>query len=457
MFVRVSELLEEKIAQALSGTDSCVFIPQCVLHNGDTDFEYECINVRAINIKQDFENEFMDTVSVTVDITPEAYMELLKNIQNLDCSLILTPYNPTTQEYNYDQDPVVINMKVFTEHQTDLEKMMGIHQLKDTELPPENASQAGMLVPYTFYLISKEMHDIRQINVNALLKECTMEDVLYWACQQFGITNAEIIPPDNKEKYSIVIIPPMHNFATLFPYLQERYGIYSKGLGYYYVNDTLYIYPEYDTAQKTSTSDGVIQLVNVPPNNRLGIERYHAYDDDDLLIAAVGQTKTEPRNAIGAENLGTVHISTNSDSMRDQFVTIDGSGKVSRSKDDIVTISLQNDAGNATPNMQNVRYAGERTNIYSSTSTLASVNGTTLTTPWVRSIPWAILPGQNVTYHFDSQEEVYRTQNGRILGTLTSSNTHAGAYRQACMTFSTVLVVFLDPDKASEESIQYVG
>lgn len=456
MYVRVSELLQDKIDQAMAGNDSCVYRPECTLHNPDTGFSFTTRNVRSITILQDFVTNYMDNITVSTDITPTEYQDIMSNIQNLECCIILTPQNVYFNSDIIDQDPIIIEMMVFLPNQEDIEKTYNINTFAQKDAQPETPSQAGAIFTYTFNLISKEMHDIRQINLNAILKSCTMEDVLYWACQQFGVTNVELISPDNTETYDAIIIPPMHNFATLFPYLQERYGIYSKGLGYYYTGDTLYIYPQYDVSQDTATTDGVVQLIKVPENMLLGNDRYHAQVDDDILIASITRVITTPRNAAGAENIGTTHISTNSDSLRDQFVTIGTDGKVTRSSNDITTIALQNGAGNATSNMQNVRYAGERTNIYSSTAALAEINGTTLFTGWNKAVPWLIVPGQNVTFHFDSTEAGYRTQKGRIQRIFFGSSSISDASNEPNIAFVATLEVFLEPDQQDAQSVQYV-
>ena len=456
MLVNLSQRLKAKISAALNGADSCIYFPRCTLHNPNTGYEFRCRNVKDIVLWQDFETSYMDTMSVTTDITPAEYQELLRNVQDLECTLTLTPQDPFHDRDLLEQDPIVVEMKVFLEEQTDIEKQHNINLFTDTETErPETPSQANAIFAYTFNLISKEMHDMRQVNVNAILNNCTMEDVLHWACQQFGVTNTEIIPPDNQERYASVIIPPMHSLATLFPYLQERYGIYSKGLGYYYTNDTFYIYPEYDVEQSTTTTDSVVQLINAPERYFIGLDRYHAMEDDDILIASISEATATPRNAKGAENIGTTHISANADSMRDQYVTVDEKGKVTRSKDDIAVISLQNNAGNATSNMQNVRYAGERTNIYSSTSALAEINGTTLETVWVCAVPWMIVPGQNVTYHFDSANHEYKTQRGRILRIGFLSQRHSGPALEPNLSFVAKLQVFLEPDQQDDSEVQF--
>lgn len=458
MYIDISKSLRDEIAHAVKGSDPTVYQTECTFVNGDTGFEFTCRSVTGISICQDFESTYTDNITVTTKITIQEYRQILANMQDLMCSLILTPLKPSDLSVSLDATPIMIEMKVLMEEQVDLDKQNAVSQFMDEENPrPDTAAKASMLIDFTFNLISKEAHTIRQVAINSFFHNANLEVVLHDTCAQFSIPNAEIIPPDNTTTYPTLIIPPMMDFATIFGFLQARHGIYSKGLGYYFVNNTLYIYPAFDTKEDTSPTDITLHILNAPPSQFLGLDHYHLLEDKDLYVVSISKSQLKPRATFGAENVGTAHISINADSVRDEYLKIGQDGSIKRGENDITVVTMQNTASNTSKDMQNVRFIGENNNIYASTSAMAAINGTTLITQWVRAVPWMITPGQNVIYHYDSTRDMYKTQKGRILKVIYASETHGKGNTSPALSFTATLVVFLEPDMASEESIQLAG
>ena len=144
----------------------------------------------------------------------------------------------------------------------------------------------------------------------------------------------------------------------------------------------------------------------------------------------------------------------NADQCLDQSVTIDSSGKVERINN-ITVLQSQNTAGNISSTMQNAKYSGQRTNIYASTSELAKYNGTDMKTGWVHAKPYLACPGHSVIFHYDSAEGEYKTQAGRLTEIMYSSSTLASTTHIPWITFTAALHIFLEPDNAIGDTVQY--
>lgn len=457
MIINISDRLKNKISTAFNGTEVCVFTPSCVLHNPNTGYKHTFNYVRDIVFVQDFIVTYMDTIQIVLDFKISEYKEMVQNSQDLECSLILKPKvsrGDNTGE-NVNQDPIILEMMAYLDNGVDVDKQINPNAVGKTD-DPDTVEQANLIVQEALHLIDKTAHDMRQIQLNTILKDATLEDALYWACQNFQAENVDIVPPDNKETYNALIVPPMQDIGSLIPFLQERYGVYAKDISYYYTDDHFYVYPIFDTKQETSPVDGIIHLIAAPANSFMGLPRYHTGVDDDVYIVTASNVKMDTLNSRGSENVGTSHMSVNADSMHDQYVKIGKDGKVKRNSDDITTISSQNDAAKPSSTMQNVKYTGEKTNIYSSTSALAAYNGTILTASWMRAYPGLIKPGQNVIYHYDGADGEYCTQNGRILNVrYTSSTISSDDSVKPDIIFAAALQIFLDPDVSSEDEVQY--
>lgn len=456
MITHLDERLRKKIYEGMSGKELCVFQPTCILHNPDTEYKYRALTVSQVTIIQDFLLSYMDVIQITIKMRLEDYIELRNNLQNLECTFILAPYVTASSETSLTENQIIYESKVFLTEQTDVTKKINPQQLNLNNGLPSTASQALILIDYSFNIITKTMHTMRQIQMNAILSSATLEDTLHWICQQLNIEQATIIPPDNTITYDTLIIPPMKNIGDIFTYLQERYGVYSKGLCYYYEGDTMYIFPSFDFDQSTSPVKEITQIISAPSSMFIGNTHYHNQVDDTLMIVTNNPAEMKPLNSQGAENIGTAHLSVNADGVMDKFITIEEDGTLKRSENDITTVSLQNTDGNISSDMQNIKFTGNRNNIYASTSALAAYNGTKLTVKWNFAYPWKIKPGENIEYHYEDKDEKYETKKGRVQRIVYASNMYkSNEPLQPLLYFSSVLDIFLEPETASKEEFQY--
>lgn len=462
MFIDCSQRLQDKISEGLDGDISCVFSPVCILHNPNTEFKYECRYIKNVGIFQDFITSYMDIIQIGTNVTPGEYAEILANLQDMECTLILYPYDDKNLRMIYTQDPIILQWRVLVDEQVDLEKKFNINMFGDSKneagIDDPNAhmtaEQHSTTVPFVFHICEPEAYTMRHLQFNSVFSELTPEALTHWICQKMGVDeNVNIIPPDHKATLENVVIPPMHNLASIFPLIQKRYAIYSKGLGYYYTDKAFYIFPAFDTTKETSPVKGTLHVINAPEKYFQGLDHYHNTVDDDVLVVSVTPVSVKPMNMEGTENSGNVHVSTNADKMRDNFVNVSPEGKVTRGKDDIAVVAMQNQAGNVQKDIQHVSYRGERTNVFESTSEMAMVNGTLMTTGWLRAYPRLIKPGQNVLYHFDAKRSLYKTQKGRILRAFYAGNVHTSETNKPWVSFNANLEIHLEADKQSEEEV----
>lgn len=456
MLTHLSTKLKEQIEQATSGKVPYNYKAELIVTNPNTGFEYTALWVEDVIIIRDYVNNYMDIMQVTVEVTHQDLRNILVNMQDLEATLILTPKDEDTGAILYDYDPITFEMMVYMDSQVDLDKIINNSAFNDPDTEkPLTPEQAQFTIQHTFSLISEKMHDVRQIGINAILKDVTMQDVLNWVCKQFEFDKVEIIDPKNTMTYEFIVIPPLQYIGTIFTYLQERYGVYDKGIGYYFQDDTMYIYPLFDTDTATSPVTGVMQLLNIPGEQFGGMKSYYTKIDDDILVAAAGKSSVKPLNSRGAENVGTSYVSTNTDQVLDQFVKIGNDGKVQRTEDSITTVQLGNTAGNISSKMQNIKYGGQSTNVYAATSELASYNGTLLTTYWWHCDPNILKPGHSVTYQFDSAKGEYKIQNGRLLRAVYASRVITSDTIAPDLVFNCAMEVFLDPDQNGDEIVQF--
>lgn len=449
--------LKESLGSILSQDPHSVYRHECYFLNPNKDLKITA-KLYSISIIQDFVNTYLDTIQIEVELVPADYRVLMQNTQDLECCIILYPTDTDSGTDLYDLEPVIIQYAVFTEHQVDMDKQFQSNAFGDNKEDGGtllSASQAQAYGRFTFHLLSKEMRDIRKVQINMIGRDITLESVLHWSCQQFAVKNTIILPVDNTATIGNFIIPPMKNISNLFPYLQQRYGIYKKGLGYYYTDETMYVYPLYDTSIDTSPyKDGVIHLINgVRTYFNIG-NFYHKWDGNDLYIAATHFLQVNPANTASSENLGDTIVTSNADNVLDRLAPVMGDGRVEVA-DNQTIIRRQNLAGNMSSDSQSVVYQDITSNIYQTTTKLAKDDGSILNAIWVNAQPMAIKPGHHLIYNYSSNDGDYQTSEGKVLGVMYQGIPFGMNAVKPLIRFNAYLRAFIEPEKKSGDEYQY--
>lgn len=454
-------LLDPRLKEALGEIVTAehphsLYRPECTLLNANAGIELK-VRLFSMTVIQDFVNNYQDIIQIEVEMFPADYRNVIAHIQDLECSLVLYPCEPDTGTDIYDDDPIIIQDGVFTEDQTDFDKQfqsnaMGDNKDDGTTL---SASQAQAYGRFKFHLMSKEMRDIRKVQINMIGRETTLEPVLHWACQQFKVDSTIILPVDNTSTIDNFIIPPMKNIGTLFPYLQQRYGIYKKGLGYYYTDNTLYMYPLYDTDVSTSPyQDGVVHLVNGVQTYFSMVNFFHKWDDQDLYIAATHYLEVHPMDTAASENKGDNIVTTNADTVLDRLAPVQGDGKVEVA-DNQTVIKRQNSAGNMSSDSQSVVYQDVTSNIYQTTTELARDDGSSLATIWGNAEPFSIKPAQHLVYTYSTNDGDFKTSEGKILGVMYQTVPLGINTTNTIIRFNAYIKAFIEAEKKEGDEYQY--
>lgn len=450
---RIQQIVNEVVDADVGAT---MYRPEVHLLKPGTDIDITA-RFGSLSILQDFESNYQDVIQLIVELRPEEYRSVLTNLQDLECQIILYPVDNRTITDIYDKDPIILEYVVFIENQEDVDKQMQSNVFGDNAEDGDilSQSQAGVYIPFKTYLMSKSMRDIRKVQLNMIATDVDMDAILHWACQQFGVKKCIIIKPDNTSKFNNFIIPPMKNISNLLPYLQDRYGIYKKGMGYYYTDDTLFIYPLYDIDSSTSpTKDNTIRIVNAVKTVYEAIANTHNWVDGELNIIAAKYAHVSPVNTASSENKGDTLVSFNADGILDYLAPVQGSGKV-EINDNLTVIRRQNTATNMTSNNQSVVYKNITSNIYQSTSLLAADDGSYLRVLWPNSEPFSISPGQQLEYLYSTNDGNFTSMKGRVLGAEYVSVRCGINPNEPYIVFNSLIVGFMEAEKKSADSYLY--
>lgn len=460
MYVATSNQITKKIQRAMAGTQASVYEPTCTFVNGNTEYKQKWKTLDKLTILQDFTGSFSDVIQGTLSVQPNELRQLLPNMQDLQCFIVLRPLKTRSFMYARNTDPIIITGKVLLDFKDDMDKIFTAQSFGQRDLfnkTMQTPDQAAFHACIDFHLMESDVYTMRNTQMNCIIRDSDPEKIIHWAAERMGAEEVSVIPPDNTQQYSNFVVPPMKNVQDIFPYMQDRCGVYSKGMGYYYTGKKMYVYPQSDQQQSTSPTQWVVHLINAPSENYGGAHSYHnvVAEDKEIYIASITKADAETKSTEATENYGNAHVSLQADRIQDNLWTKQSDGTVNRNEGTITSISQQNTAGNMTQTTQRVVYDGESSNPYTTTSAMAAADATNLITGWAHSVPRLLEPGQTIFYHYEGQNGIYRIQKGRLEKAVYESNLQtASISKQMWMTFEATLHIRLDPEYLSEAETQ---
>lgn len=431
---------------------STLYRSELTLINPNTEFKLQ-VPLQSFTIHQNFVEHYQDVVQAEVMITPQEYRSILENMQDLTCSLLLYPIDRTTTEDLFEIPPLTFDYTVFIDKREDIDKQYNSNIFNDNEEEgqEELAKKSQQRFTYKLTLISEEMRDLRYRGVNFTAKDTTVDAVIKWICNNFQVPHLKCVPIDNTKEYKHINIPPIMYIDNVFPYIQHNYGIYAKGLAYYFTNSTLYMYPCFDTSPDTSPVKQVIHICNANNSIFRGSPKYHTFKEEDIFITSTANIKVSPIDVAASENNGDNIITTNADALRDRFAPVGQDGKVEIGDSHQTLIQRGNVASNASSTSQNIKYAGCKNNIYESTTELASKEGSFMSATWSNCVPGVLFPGQSVVYHYSNNKGDMVTANGRLLGVVYLSRNSPMSSIELAISFVAGLIIYLEPERKNSD------
>lgn len=465
---KVSPSLQQTIDKATSGSISTLFSIECIFLHPTASLKLGVIDLVDIKIMQNFADAAMDQVQISVRLSPTDYKTLLKNMQDLEVALIFYPVDAQGIKLD-DGDTIVLEAVCFMPQQVEIDKVISPDVLADDDVGNEDSNvtyhtpaQAGAYTTLDLILLTKEQQTARQQSQNCMLGG-DMQTILQYAASQLKPEKCYIVPPDNPETFGSGDLGPCileadSNFSNIGNRLQKTYGVYAKGCCYYYdlSRKAIYIYPKFETDPNKSAVPGVIHLVSAPNYALTGNGSNHKKIDNDIYIFSSSQVQDQPLTTLGNEELGKIVVNK-SDMTTDRSSPVQEDGTVKRNTEETqVILTPQNKAADMSSSVQKTTYVGTATNIYQYTELMAATNGSIFNLTWNMARPWLLQPGQNVLLHHDGAQRNYTTQQGRLMGcnyfshVVGPNDPHHNLY-----TFTCGIVVFLEPDKKSDEEVQY--
>lgn len=447
MLVRSSKQMDKFALSILEKASSGYFDIHCLLYSpSDTTLQLIPEYIDQFTIVQRYHSDYTDNIRLVVELNTQDTLALLKAYKNLKCRLELIRLRKDTWDTIDELDPLIYDYRVIISNSSDLLKMFNINEISSLENEEPLIHQRDRRFSIELQLIEDEVYHVRNKQINGLLKSSngtplTVQSALYFVVNCLGIKNAVIVPPDNRKVWKTINIPPMQDISTVFDYLQDWYGVYAKGLSYYFTNGIFYLYPAYETNPST---DRVAHIYNTPAMSYSGHHGYHYIDDKGLVhILCNTEVVSTDMTEKGIENVGNFRLSLRTDMALD--VNRDLTLKSGKFSDNNILGCGGNLNRGMVENTQKARYDTSSNNAYVMASEIAEYNCTILASTWMMAEPYLLQPGQKIYYHYD-KEDVFSTVRG-IVEEIVYTTQNIGRQRKYIYTTNATYALRLEPNE----------
>ncbi len=410
MLVKPGKKLETMAQQILDATESTTMTAKCLIYSPTIqDLQVTLPYFHTLTIKQKFTASYTDEITLDVTVDVPDLLKLLKNAQDLRIVITLNRIFQMKSKRMDHVPPTQLHYRVIISNADELLKQFTKNELIASRETGLTESVHGRRHRLMLQLIEQDIYEIRHKQFNGLLKNATVKDAIYYSANLLGIRNIVLTEPSNTRVYSSLTLPPMLDITNAFDFLQERYGIYSKGLAYYYTDKTFYMYPCYETAP---TSDKVINIYNVPASSYLGASGYHCIDESGNIHILCNQKVTAKNFAAqSVENKGNYKVALRTDMALDHVRTVQGD-KGTFQKNNALSCGMTADRG-MVGNAKNAKYETSSNNAFQMASDMVKMDCTLLVSGWIKALPNLVKPGMKVIYHYED-EAAYTTRTGLV-------------------------------------------
>lgn len=276
-------------------------------------------------------------------------------------------------------------------------------------------------------------HETNALDVaRYLLKKNQLDDTLSTSDFNYSINYVDK-PPKN---YECIIIEEGKRFLEVFDFLQNRYGIYSKGLGIFLYKQTWELFEPYNPTKFDEGGERLV-IYNVPTDEMMAPDRNFYREGDVYYIAATGDSKVINSIDDVAVNEGTGIRFADIRSLENRGVGDSNNIDPRKYLTEVNT--------NPRENMTNAPMLAERytDNPLKASSELFRRRGAVVTVQWENGLYDALKPGMGIELIYPQSNSIKRVK-GTLLASSEYSEVEGGGImeKQHRNTISLTLLVF---------------
>jgi len=433
MLAKLSNALLNKVQKIVDNAETQNFRMEATLRStSDPELIIPLKFIDEFTILQNFTTEYTDNIEVKVQMILKDYMRISVKPQDIIIVIKKIFVESTTSEDILERTPVFYKYRCIVKNASDLLKKYHVSQLKQIEPTDAPYDYDSVLLEIYLQLLDAKTYLLRHKEVNFILHNTDVLGCIEYIRALFTITKSHIETPDNTTVLDHYIVTPPRSFTDVYDYLQYKYGVYEAGLEYYYHDDTLYMYRPYDTEV---TSKIVVHFYNVQKGSYPGLFGYHWIDGDNIHIICNTGVETKNLTELGVENEGNSSSFIRSDTVIDGYRDVTNEKGMEIHDTNTVVCELSTKRGMVNSALIN-DYQKPNSNTYARASELIKNQGLLAVMGWAHSVPFLLLPGQKILYHYDGEDGKYKYRSGRLeyIDYKTTPTAHTNGRSYQCVS-----------------------
>lgn len=411
LYANLSRAMENRALEVFRASKSNIFrIKAKIISKKNSEIAVVPMQFDTWSIVHNFEKEYHEKQAAILNVSIGEAETLLRNQEGLMLNVVL---EHVTQHYYRVLDSVPPQVKTYmlqinNNARVELEKSIAQlqEQVKDTETQTKYTPDEIRTMRHKLQvdLIDEEVYRFSKLPINSMTKQTTMESAVHYLANALGIKKVYMLAPDNNTSYKHLFFPPFTTIEAIDKLQQER-GIYAKGVGYYYFEGALYVYPEFDTDPRNHQAlKGELHLYRLPIHAYAGCASYNSADQSENIHVVLNkEAKVVPLAEIATEVVGNYIASRTTNSQLDVDTKQNGKD-ATVNKNNGISVAAKNPPNPSFENKVKMRWVNETNNALAMSSSMAAIICARISTQWDMAWPWHIRPGQKVIYHYEHKD-----------------------------------------------------
>lgn len=402
--------------------------------------------VNKIDIERDYRASYCDSIIMEALVTGGIYSyHIYPNRNNFQVYLKRKPMLPsglapaaTFEREFFVYDAILIEAQSPT--------LVDEGNFSDDE---RIADTTGLLTIH-LQLMESCIAPLQPLSANGIYRNVTVQDVImtlmrgrpYYDNTDDLPDGIDMVPSTNQQRYQSLVIPETVALLETPDYLQNTYGVYTGGLGFYLQDRIWYLYPVLKTDQLYDDRRS-LSLVAMDSKRMPGAEATYRLLDDQLMMLATGQTVQEDLTNARQRAQGNAIRYPDARRLLDNFSSHkNGKGFMDNTKNMVEYIGqVRKDEKTYVHTPE----SGSTGNHALQASRLATASTNLMEVEWHNAHPAMVLPGMPVRYLYRENKTV-KSIRGNVLGCRHRSRALDPGLLQATHYCHSVLRLLLEEE-----------
>ena len=395
-------------------------------------YEYAPDQVTLFSLNQNYDINWQDDIEVELTIFSTTFLLLFYNLQDLLCNITIRrkgQNDDIVDGIDNDEKEVLTleNYHAILKSDQDIRKIVPKESLVPTDTDLNTQETTSLRMDHVrFQLMDDFSYTLRTKRMNFMSRDTKLRDAIISIVAKSGIKKIAIVDPDNTTEYKNFIIPPMLTLPEAMLFLQDYYGVYNKGMGFYYTDETFFVYPKYETnPQIPPTPKPITHFYYIGENKYPALDVNHAVDSEfegrngNTHVIINSSADVQDRTKKGMENVASGFFLQHDDRVIDDWRYIhepigehfatQGLGRIVIPREPNMETLLDKDEKiGITKDSNNIIFAQSFCNIYKYKSYSADYRRSEVFFRWPNAVPNQFRPGYRIEWHYDDEDPASR-------------------------------------------------